>query len=169
MCCAIVEATEADWVDRLLRPAPHCGARARTEHEPFEQRIAREAVRAVHAGARRFSRGEQPRDRRPAVEVRDDASHDVMRGGTDRNSIGREIEAGLPARRRDQRKALAHERRMQMRERQIHRLSRALSLARDTARDPIAGGEIPRGIVSQHERLAVRVHEPRAFSAQRFR
>ena len=52
-------------------------------------------------GARHLAGGEQPVDRRPAVEVGLDPAHHVVRGRTDRNAIGGQVEsrrAGTPAR-----------------------------------------------------------------------
>ncbi len=54
---------------RVDERAAHGGRGACAEHEALEQRIARQAVRAVDAGARDFAGREQAGQRRAAVEV----------------------------------------------------------------------------------------------------
>ena len=71
----------------------HRRRRARAEHQPFEQRVAREPVRAVDAGAGDLAGREQSRQRGPAPLVGVDAAHHVVRRRTDRNRIAREVEA----------------------------------------------------------------------------
>ena len=93
---------------RVARRADHRSARTRAEHQPFEQRVAGEPIRAVHARARDLAGGEQPGHRRAAVEIGLDAAHHVVRGRPDRNQIAREIEARLQARRGDRRKSPMH-------------------------------------------------------------
>ena len=55
---------------RRARQFPHGRAGARAEDDAFEQRIAGQAVGAVHAGAGHFARREQARQTGRAVEVR---------------------------------------------------------------------------------------------------
>ena len=92
----------------VTRRPGHRAARARAEHQAFEQRIAGEAVRAVHARARHLARGKQPGHRRAAVEIGFDAAHHVVRCRPDRNEIAREIEPCLQTRRGDHRKPPVH-------------------------------------------------------------
>ena len=87
--------------------------------------------------------GKHARDRRPALEIRLHAAHDVVRGRTDRNPVTREIEPGPPARLRDQREPGVHERGIEMLQRQIHGAG-ALRLANDRPRDAIARRQIAR-------------------------
>ena len=67
----------------------------------------------------------------------------------------------------DRRKPFRHVIRIEMGERQGHRAASALDLARDAAGDDVARRQIARRMVRGHERLAARVDQPRAFSAQR--
>ena len=73
----------------------HRDGRARTEHESFEQRVAGEPVGAVDARAGHLAGGEQSRDGRASPSVGLDAAHDVVRGRSDRNRIGRQVEVDL--------------------------------------------------------------------------
>ena len=76
----------------------HGVRRARTEHEPFEQRIAGQTIGAVDAGAGGFAGGKQARDRRAPIEIGLDATHHVVRSRAHRNPVRRQIEPGLSAR-----------------------------------------------------------------------
>ena len=89
-----------------LRRLLHRLGGARAEHQPFEQRVARQAVGAVDTRAGSLARGEQARQGRAAPFVGVDAAHEVVRGRTDWNRIRREIEPDLPAHRGDGRKPL---------------------------------------------------------------
>ena len=62
------------------------------EHHPLEQRVRREAVRAVHPGAGDLADGEEPRERRRAVEVGDDAAGEVVRRRSDREPVDLGVE-----------------------------------------------------------------------------
>ena len=79
-------------------------AGAGAEHQPLEQRVAGQPVRAVHAGAGDLAGREESRQRGAAPLVGVDAAHDVVRRGPDRNRIAREIEADAPAHLGDRRK-----------------------------------------------------------------
>ena len=85
---------------RLRWPRP----RAR-EHEPFEQRVRRQAVGAVHAGARGLAAGPEARQRGGAVEVGAHTTGQVVGGGRDREPVVRRIEADGAARLPDGREA----------------------------------------------------------------
>ena len=67
--------------------------RAGREHEPFEQRVRREPVGAVHAGAGGLAAGPEAGQRGGAVEVGADATREVVRGGGDGQPVVRGIEA----------------------------------------------------------------------------
>ena len=74
------------------RPAPvrafaHRLPRARAEHHAFQQRVARQPVGAVHARARDFARRVQPRQTRPAVQIRPHSAHRIMRRRGDRRRL----------------------------------------------------------------------------------
>ena len=61
-------------------------ATRRPSTRSLEQGVARQAIRAVQAGARRLAAGPQPRDRRPPARVGRDAAHVVVRGRRDRHA-----------------------------------------------------------------------------------
>ncbi len=123
----------------------------------------------MHAGAGHLASRKQSRHRRPSVEIRFHAAHDVVRGGAHRNGIAREIEAGSRACLRDGREAPPDEVGIQMRQRQVDGRSGAIRLADDRSRDEVARREIAGTLVPLHERLAGLVDQPRALAAQRFR
>ena len=76
------------------RGLQHRSGRSGAEHQPFEQRVARQPVGAVDAGARHFASREQLRDRRAAVEIGFNSAHHVVGRRADRNAIAREVQAG---------------------------------------------------------------------------
>ena len=73
------------------------------EHQPLEQRVGRQPVGAVHAGAGRLAAGVQARHAGPAEQVGADAAAGVVRGRHDRDQVGDRIDAVLPAARQDRR------------------------------------------------------------------
>jgi hypothetical protein len=81
------------------------GSRPSPEHQALEQRVARQAVRAVDAGARDLSRGKQPRDRRSPIEVGLNAAHLVVRRGSDRDRVPGRVDSVVGAELRDRREA----------------------------------------------------------------
>src|SRR3954452_10572402 len=87
----------------------HRATCACTEDEPFEQRVARETIRTMHARARHFPGGEQSRNSRSSVEVRLHAAHDVVGRWTDGYSIARQVEAGAAAHSGNQGESLMNE------------------------------------------------------------
>ena len=68
------------------------------EHEALAERVRREPVGAVQAGARGLADGVQPGQRRVRVQVGDDAAHRVVGGRRDRDQLARRVEAGLAQR-----------------------------------------------------------------------
>ena len=151
-----------------LRRLLHRLRRAGPEDQPFEQRVARQAVGAVDAGAGGFAGGEQSGNGGAAPVVGVDAAHQIVSGGADGNRIGRQIEPDLAAHRGDSREPFVNARAIQMGERQKHGTARLLRLPHDAARDDIARRQIAVGVIPRHERLAPRVDEPRPFAAKRF-
>lgn len=73
-------------------------SRSRTEDQTFEQGIACEAIRAVHARARYFARGVESGNRAASNEIRFQAAHQIMRGRRDWNRFFRQINAEMEAR-----------------------------------------------------------------------
>ena len=137
---------------RLARPAASPARRApspsprrtRAEDQAFEQRVAGQSIGAVNAACRPLRR---PRTG-PAMPVRPckigvDAAAQIVRRGAHRQPIARKVEPGPRAGLRDAGKALAHPRRIQVRQRQVHRTAGPLGLAHhrrghDVARRQIA-------------------------------
>jgi len=78
------------------------------KHQALEQRVAGEAIRAVHTGASDLASRIQTAQRRPAIEVRSDAAHEVVRRRADRESIGRQIEPGPATEAGDDREPRPH-------------------------------------------------------------
>ena len=66
--------------------------------EALGQRVGGQAVGAVQAGARGLADDVEARDGRGAVEVGDHAAHAEVRGGRDRDQLGRRVQAGLAQR-----------------------------------------------------------------------
>src|SRR4029453_6245561 len=91
-----------------------------------------------------------------------------MRRRTDGQRIAREVETGFAARFGDSRKTPAHPLRVQMAERQEHRLPGALGLLNQGGPDDVAWREIAAGVVAGHEGLAVRVDQARPLAAHGF-
>ena len=121
----------------------------------------------MHAGARNLTRGKKPGNRRSSIEVGADSAHHVVSRGTDRNTIAGEIQSCAPACLRNQREPAVDEVGLEPLQREKHRLAGSPALSHDRARDAIARREIARRLVSGHERLARRVHQPRPFPAKR--
>src|SRR5207302_1485967 len=109
----------------------------------------REPVGPVHSRARDFAGGEQASDRGAAPFIAVDASHDVVRGGTDRDEIARKIETEALAHLRDRRKSAAYVGRVEMRQRQKYGAAWALDLTGDAPRDDVARREIAVRVVSR--------------------
>ena len=74
---------------------------ARAEDQTFEQRVRRQAVRAVDARAGDLARGVESGQAGAPFEVCADAAHDVMRRRADGDGVAREVEAEAKARRVD--------------------------------------------------------------------
>ena len=140
---------------------------ASPEYQPFEQRVARQAVGAVDPGAGGFTCGEESGNGGAAPLVGVDAPHQIVGGGADRDRIGRQIESHVATHRGDSREPLVNARAIQMRERQEHGTACLLGLPHDAARDDIARRQIAIRVIPRHERLAARVDEPRPFAAKR--
>ena len=139
----------------------------RSEDESVEQRVRREPVRAVHAGARRLAAGPQPRERRRAVEVGAHATGEVVGRRRDREPVGAWDRARRPdtrarpsgtarrSRRSAWRRARGGRARWSMHRRAIARAT--------TSR----GARSPSGWTPCHERRPVLVAQDRALAAQR--
>ena len=118
-------------------PVAHGTTGPRAEDESFEQRIAGQAIRAMHARAGHFTRRKQPWDGRPPIEIREHAAHDVVRGGPDRDRVSRQVEAGAAAGLGNQRKTFVHVGRVEQLEREKDRPARALLFTGNRPRDPV--------------------------------
>ena len=111
---------------------------ARTEYEPFEQRITRQAIGSVDTGAGGFAGGIEPRNRRAPIEIGFDATHDIVRSRAHRNPVSGQIEPGLFARVGDRRESAPHVVVIQMRHREVYRGIRTFDLANNRTRNQIA-------------------------------
>ena len=67
------------------------------DHQPFEQRIAGQAIRAVQAGAADFADRVQSRQSRRAIDVRLHSAALIMRRRHDRDRLLRDVDAELQA------------------------------------------------------------------------
>src|SRR4051812_23826223 len=87
-----------------------CGAlppgctRAGAVHNPLEERVAREAIRAVYASAGYFACGVQTIDIGPAVQIRAHSAHGVVRRRMHGCRCGRDVDSVQQARFVDARK-----------------------------------------------------------------
>ena len=132
-----------------VKAAPTSSARARTrtsprrrgaEDQPLEQRVAGQAVGAVHAGAGDLAGREQARHRRASLEVGLDAAHHVVRRRADRHAIAGQVEAGVAARRGNQRKPGVHGRGIEVLQREEHAARRSAPSRARCARDTRSRG-----------------------------
>src|SRR6266704_6879133 len=80
---------------------------AAPESRGLEQRVAREAIRAVHPRARALTRREEPVDGSTAIEVGRDATHRVMRSGGDGDRLPQRVDPDALAVAHEIRKAVA--------------------------------------------------------------
>src|SRR5690606_13828893 len=58
-------------------------------HQAFEQGVARQAIRAMHARGGDLPRGVQPRKARTSAEIGRDPTDEIVRGGSDRYRVER--------------------------------------------------------------------------------
>jgi hypothetical protein len=65
-----------------------------SEHERLGEGIARQPVRSMDAGARTLTNGIQPRDRRPSIEIRLNATDRVVGSRHNGDQIGPRVDAG---------------------------------------------------------------------------
>ncbi len=123
----------------------------------------------MHPRARHLTRGEQSGHRCTPVEIRFDAAHHVVRGRADRQQIAREIESGFQACCGNHRKPPVHVVCVKMAKAEKDRTADPPGLEHDAARDDVARREIGGGMVAEHERLPLAIHEPRALAAKGLR
>src|SRR4051812_45304760 len=136
------------------------------ENEALQQRVRREPVRTVHAGARDFANSVETFQRRPAAEIGDDAAHHVMRGGRDRYEIPSWIDSSRLADREDAGKSFGES----AAELARVEVNPAVSLlAEDRARDDVARRQLREAVALDHEALAGGVEQNRAFAAHGLR
>ena len=124
----------------------------------------------MHAGARHLTSGVKTGNRGPPPEIALDASHDIVRAWGHRDPIAPDVEAVAGAGRGNGRKALPHERAVQVAHAEIDRgVSGAAHLGHDTARHDVARRQVTARIVTRHEALAGVVFQPSPFAAHRLR
>ena len=162
--------------DRRPRSPPPPAAsvlhHALPEHYRLHQRIARQPVRAVHAGAgalRRMRTG--PATRRPAHTVRPDAAHQVVRRRRDRDRVRADVDPDAQGRRRKSPGTARRGQRISgpVQSRQTWSVPVVAHLRDDGARDHVTRREVGQGVIARHERLARRVAQHRTFAPHRLR
>ena len=138
------------------------------EHERLEERIAREAVRAMDARARDLSDRHEPREIGSPVHVDPDPAAHIVRGGHDGDRLTRYVDPERETILVDVREALLEPLAALMRDIEKHVLVAALlHLPVDRPGDDVARRELAPRIVAFHERFAVQIPENRPFPAQR--
>ena len=111
-------------------------------NDGLEQRIARQPVRAVQAGAGHFTDGIEPRNLGFAVHVRHDAAALVVRRRNDRDGLPGDVDPVLEAGLVDVRKPLENKLRRPVRDIEHDEIRAALfHLAVDGARDDVPRGQ----------------------------
>ena len=154
-------------IRRVLAPGDRLD-HARGEHQVLQQRVRRQPVRAVDAGARDFPACPEAGERRRPVEVGADATTQVVRGRRHRQPLAGGVEidalAGAPDRGEPCREPVdAGGVEPQVVEPTL------VEPAADRTGDDVAWREVTEGVLGGHERLALVVAQDRAFAAQRFR
>ena len=135
------------------------------EDQRLEQGVRGQTVGAVDAGRGGLAAHPEPRQARPAVQVRGDPAHVVVGGGRDRHRLAPRIDAVLAAQPEDSREPI--------RERGADRVAGVeedLPTGRTAPADG-PGDHVPRRelrvrVLAEHEALARRVEEDRPFAAQ---
>jgi hypothetical protein len=97
-----------------------------------------------------------------------DAAHHVVRGGSDRDQIAREIESCRAAGRSNGGKPRVYPLRIEMLHRQVHASAGSRNLAGNGAGHTIARRQLSFRLVARHEAFAVLVQQPCALAAKRF-
>src|SRR3954452_1321231 len=140
----------------------------RCEHEPLEQRVGREAVRTVHARARRLPTRPQTGQRRRTVEVGTDTTREVVGGGCHGQPLARGVESDRATCGPDGREALGEA--LDGGGVEPHVVEIALDAATaDRLGHDVAGREIGERVLVAHERDAVFVAQDRALAPQGLR
>jgi len=137
------------------------------EHHSFEQRVAREAVRAVQARAGHFADSPQMRHAAAPVEVHGDPAHVVVRGTGHRNRLAIRIDAVRTTVPPGRRKGLRDIAGVQRGGIEPHAPAGGLRGVHDPGHD-VAGREVAERMRERHHALASIVDQPRPRAAQRF-
>lgn len=145
----------------------HC--RSGAQDQPLEQRVAGEAIGAVHARAGDLASRKQARDAGAPGKVGVHAAAQVVGRGTHRQPVAAKVESCTRARLSDAGKAVCRPARIQVRQRQVHRTAGAFGLAHHRRGNDVARCKIAPAVVACHEGVAVAVDEAPAFAADGFR
>ena len=143
--------------------------RTRREHEAVEQRVRREPVRAVHAGARGLAAGPEPGQRRRAVEVGRDATAEVVRGRRDREPVASAGRGRRPARTARSSGSGPGSPGSSVASSQRWSRSAVDEPAGDRPGHDVPGREVGQRVLVGHERDAVLVAQHRALAPERLR
>jgi hypothetical protein len=149
------------------RPYPilHRNSRACAEHDTFQQRITRETIRAVHAGAGYFSGREQTIEVRYPVEIRVNAAHRIVRRGMNGRGSRRDVQPETHAGLIDAGKALPDESAVEMGQVEVNVRTRSIHFPDDRSGNDIARRKFAHFVVLRHESLSGRVTKIGAFAA----
>jgi len=147
----------------------HVGGDPAAEGKTLEQRVRRQPVRAVDAGARDLTAGVEPGHRAAAVEVGRHTTRRVMAGGNDRDQLGHRCDAVRAAGGEHGRETLLPALFPQLAAVEPHVRSAGLPHpAHDRLGDHVARCEVGQLVLALHEAHAVVVDEEGSFAAHGF-
>ncbi len=150
--------------------AGEVGGDALGEDEAFEERVGRQPVRAVHAGAGDLAARVQPRHGRASVQVRAHSARGVVRGRCHGDRLGHRVDAVRPAGGQDRGEAVLPHLRAEVPGVEVHVLGVLFAHApQDALGDDVARGEFGQFVRADHEAVAVGVDEVGALAAHRLR
>ena len=112
------------------------------EDSAFQQGVRRQPVRAVHARARSLADRPQARQGRAAVDVCDDAAHQVVGGGCHRDRLSRPLDPAPPQLGIDRGEALGQCGGAQCSRIEHDRLALLFAATSDGPGDDVARGEL---------------------------
>src|SRR5260370_33308700 len=137
-----------------------------TEHETLQQRIASEPVSSVNSSARDFATRIESRHIGLAPKIGSHPTHQIVRGGRDRQRIGAHIESGSPAERINRRETPPDKIFSQMAqvEEGVSR-SAPPHLGDNGSRDDISRRKLAARINVEHKPLALGTSKVGAFAA----
>ncbi len=153
---------------RVEARAEDVGGDALGVDEAFEERVGREPVGAVHAGAGDLAARVQAGHRGASVGVGADAARGVVGGGGDRDGLGDRVDAVGAAGGQDRREAALPHLGAEVAGVEVHVLGVVLPhAAHDALGDDVARGQLGQFVLPEHEAHAVGVDQVGALAAHR--